>query len=179
MQVTRSGYTLERIAVDILGELPMTENGNKYILVVSDYFTKWTEAYAMPNMEAATVARVIVEQFVSRYGVPKKVHSDQGSQFTSRLFTEMCRLLQIEKTRTTPYHPESDGMVERFNRTLCAMLSAFVNENHRDWDDQLPFVMMAYRSSEHETTGVTPNLMMLGPETTIPLDLAYDMPTHA
>ena len=70
-------------------------------------------------------------------------------------------------------------MVERFNRTLCAMLSAFVNENHRDWDDQLPFVMMAYRSSEHETTGVTPNLMMLGRETTIPLDLAYDMPTHA
>ena len=137
MQVTRSGYPMERIAVDILGELPETEQGNKYILVVSDYFTKWTESYPMPNMEAVTVARLMIEQMICRFGIPRKIHSDQGRQFESQLFSEMCRLLQIEKTRTTPYHPESDGMVERFNRTLCGMLSAYVAENHRDWDIHL------------------------------------------
>jgi hypothetical protein len=178
MQVTRSGYPMERIAVDILGELPETPNGNKYILVVSDYFTKWTESYPMPNMEASTVAQLIVEQLVCRFGIPRKIHSDQGRQFESNLFREMCCLLQIEKTRTTPYHPESDGMVERFNRTLCEMLSAYVEENHRDWDKHLPYVMMAYRGTEHETTGMSPNMLMLGRESSTPLDIAYAMPSH-
>ncbi|XP_053380038.1 uncharacterized protein K02A2.6-like [Mercenaria mercenaria] len=164
MQISSSGYPMERIAVDILGELPVTENGNKYILVVSDYFTKWTESYQMPNMEAVTVAKIMV-----------KTHFDQGRQFVTKLFMEMCKLLQIEKTRTTPYHPESDGMVEKFNRTLCAMLRAYVDENHKNWGDQLPYVMMAYRACEHETTGVSPNKMMLGRETTTPLDLIYEM----
>ena len=176
MQIVRSGYPMERIAVDILGELPETENGNKYIPVVSDYYTKWTESYPMPNMEASTVAEIMVKEFISRFGVPSKIHSDQGRQFVSRLFMEMCRLLQIEKTRTSPYHPESDGMVERFNQTLCAMLSAFVYENHRNWDTLIPYVMMAYRASEHETTGMTPNRLMLGREITTPLEIVYDMP---
>ena len=88
----------------------------------------------------------------------------------------MCKLLQITKTRTTPYHPKSDGMVERFNKTLTAMLSTFVNENHTNWDEQLQYVMMAYRSTEHETTGLTPNMCMLGRETTCPLDIMYEMP---
>jgi len=177
MQVSRSGYPMERIAVDILGELPLTEDGYKYILVVSDYFTKWTESYPMPNMEASTVAKVMVEQLVCRFGIPGKIHSDQGRQFESKLFSEMCKLLQVGKTRTTPYHPESDGMVERFNRTLCEMLSAYVQENQKDWDKHLPFVMMAYRAAEHETTGMSPNMLMLGRETATPLDIAYEMPS--
>ena len=176
MQVVRSGYPMERIGIDILGELPVTENGNKYILVVSDYFTKWTECFPMHNMEARVVADILVTNVICRFGVPDDIHSDQGRQFTSELFMEMCKILHIDKTRTTPYHPESDGMVERFNRTLCAMLSAFVNDHHTDWDVQLPYVMMAYRSSEHETTGFTPNLCMLGREFTTPLDLMYEMP---
>ena len=176
MQVVRSGYPMERIALDILGELPVTENGNKYILVISDYFTKWTESFDMPNMEARTCAKILVNEAVSRFGVPNKIHSDQGRQFESNLFAEMCDLLQIEKTRTTPYHPQSDGMVERFNRTLCAMLSTLVDENHDNWDTLLPYVMMAYRSTEHETTGMTPNALMLGRETTTPLDICFEMP---
>ena len=176
MQVVRSGYPMERIAMDILGELPVTENGNKYILVISDYFTKWTESFAMPNMEARTCAKILVQEVVSRFGVPTKIHSDQGRQFESNLFAEMCDLLQIEKTRTTAYHPQSDGMVERFNRTLCAMLSAFVEDNHRNWDTLLPYVMMAYRCTEHETTGMTPNMLMLGRETNTPLDICFEMP---
>ena len=159
-----SGYPMERIAADILGELPNTNDGNKYILVISDYFTKWTEAHAMPNMAASTIADIIVREVVTRFGVPTTIHSDQGSQFESELFTEMCQLLQINKTKTTPYHPKSDGMVERFNKTLATMLSSYVNEHHTNWDILLPYVMMAYRSAEHETTVCTPNRLMLGRE---------------
>jgi transposase InsO family protein len=101
--MVKSGVPMQRIATDILGELPETENGNKYILVVSDYFTKWTEAFAMANMEAGTVARIMVEEVVTRFGVPHVIHSDQGRQYESRLFQEMCQMLGTTKTRTTPY----------------------------------------------------------------------------
>lgn len=147
MQIVGSGSPMERIATDILGELPETDNGNRYILVVADYFIKWTECFAMPNMESKTVATKIVEEVITRLGVPDTIHSDQGRQYESELFQETCKLLDIQKTHTTPYHPQSDGMVERFNRTLTTMLSAFVNEHHSDWDVHLPYVMMAYRSS--------------------------------
>lgn len=178
MQVTESGYPMERIAMDILCELPETDDGNRHILVISDYYTKWTESFPMRDMSAETVARILVEEVVCRFGVPSIIHSDQGSQFESALFQEMCHILQIEKTRTTPYHPQSDGMVERFNKTLVTMLRAFVNERHTDWDRHLPYVMMAYRSTEHETTSHSPNFMMLGRETSTPLDLQYSMPRN-
>ena len=179
MKICKSGYPMERIAADILGELPTTNDGNKYILVISDYYTKWTEAHAMPNMEASTVAEIVVKEVFSRFGVPATIHSDQGSQFESELFTEMCELLWIQKTRTTPYHPKSDGMVERFNKTLATMLSAYVSDHHNDWDVLLPYVMMAYRSAIHETTGCTPNRLMLGREVSTPLDLIYEPPQIA
>ena len=128
MQVARSGYPLERIAVDIRGELPITEHDNRYVLVVSDYITKWTESFQMKNMEAATVERIMVEVVFTRFGIPDQIHSDQGRQFESLLFSEMCQLLEIDKTCTTPYHPKSDGMVERFNKTLCSMLCVYIDD---------------------------------------------------
>ena len=176
MGIVQSSFPMERIATDILGELPETKNGNKYILVVSDYFSKWTESFPMPNMEAETVVKLIVEEVITRFGMPAYIHSDQGRQYESNLFHEMCRVLNIKKTRTTPYHPQSDGMVEKFNGTLAKMLSAYVNDNHDDWDEYLPYVMMAYRSAEHETTGYTPNYLMFGREVSTPLDIMYEMP---
>ena len=83
----------------------------------------------MPNMEAATVAKIVAKEVVARFGVPSAIHSDQGKQFEGKVFTEMCRVLNIKKTRTTPYHPQSDGMVERFNKTLLSMLRTLVDEN--------------------------------------------------
>ncbi|CAC5375779.1 unnamed protein product [Mytilus coruscus] len=127
-------------------------------------------------MEAKTVAKIIVEEVIVRFGVPQWIHSDQGRKFESLLFQEMCRILNIKKTRTTLYHPKSDGMVERFNKTLATMLSSFVEQNQRNWDEYIPFVMMAYRASEHETTGQTPNSLMLGRELSTPLDIMYEMP---
>lgn len=104
------------------------------------------------------------------------MHSDHGPQYESRLFQEMCRLLNIHKTHTTPYYPQSDDIVERFNKTLTPILSGFVNEHHTDWDVDLPYVIMAYRSAQHETTVMTPNMSMLGRETATSLDLMYEMP---
>ncbi|XP_072042736.1 uncharacterized protein [Amphiura filiformis] len=176
MQTYTVGAPLERIAIDIMGPLPETENGNKYILVIGDYFTKWTEAYAIPNQEAITVARVVVEEFVCRFGVPRQLHSDQGRNFQSAVFREMCRLLDCDQTRTTPFHPISDGMIERFNQTVEAMLSKFVAVNQKDWDLHLPFLMMAYRTAEHDSTKVAPTEAMLGRQTELPIDLIVGAP---
>ena len=91
--------------MDILGPLPVIHQNNKFILVIGDYFTKWTEAYPIPNMEASTVARVFVNEFVARLGAPEILHTDQGRNFESALMKEVCQLLGVTKTRTTPYHP--------------------------------------------------------------------------
>lgn len=118
LQTTRATRPFEQIALDILGPLPCTDKGNRYILVLADYFTKWSEAYPLVNQEAKTVADIFVSEFILRFGAPRTVHTDQGRNFESFLFQEMCELLEINKTRTTPYHPQSDGLVERLNRTL-------------------------------------------------------------
>lgn len=171
LQPSATGDRFQRVAMDILGPLPESHSGNKYILVISDYFTKWVEAVALPNIEASTVARAFYREFVSRYGVPIYLHTDQGTQFESLLFQELCHLLQINKTRTTAYWPQSDGMVERLNQTLEAMLSKMVSANQRDWDEHLPTAMMAYRSSEHAATGFAPTQMLFGTDIALPIHL--------
>ena len=168
-----SGFPMERMAMDILGPLPMTRHDNKYILVVEDYFTKWVEAFPLPDQEACTIASVLVESVFSRWGVPLYLHSDQGKNFESVLMKEVCSILGIEKTRTTAYHPMSDGLVERYNRTLTAMLSHYVKENQTDWDDQLQQVMLAYRTSVQESTGFTPHFLWTGREVQLPIDLMF------
>ena len=170
-----AGAPFERGAMDILEPGEITQNGNRYIIVISDYFTKWSEAYAVKDHTAYTVADKLVTEFMCRFGVPKIIHSDQGTEFQSALFQQLCELLGCKKTRTTPYHPQSDGLVERQNRTILAMLSAVVNENLDDWDDHLPYIMSAYRSSVQESTGCTPNLMMFGRENSMPLDLIFPL----
>ena len=167
------GYPMERIAIDILGPLPESSKGNKYIMVVGDYLSKWTESYAIPNQEARTVAQKLVDEFICRFGTPETIHTDQGRNFESSLFQEVCNLLGIKKTRTSAYHPEGDGMVERFNRTLEAMLSKYVTKHQRDWDVHLPRVMMAYRSSVQESTGFTPYHLMFGREIRLPADVMF------
>ena len=128
------------------------------------------------DQEASTVAKAFVDRIVSIFGVPLELHTDQGSNFESALFKEICDLLGIQKTRTTPLHPQSDGMVERGNRTISHMLSAFVSDNQRDWDERINLLMLAYRSSVHETTNVTPNEMMFGRQVTLPIELIYGKP---
>ena len=172
------GLPMEHIALDILGPLPLSESGNQYLLIVADYFTKWPEVYPLPNQEATTVAKVLVNEMICRFGVPLEIHSDQGRNFESALFKEVCRLLGMTKTRTTPLHPQSDGMVERMNRTIEAQLSMFVQDHQRDWDEFIPLLMMAYHSSNHDTTKCSPAKLMLGRELRLPVDLLLGRPVQ-
>ena len=160
--------------MDVLGPLPATPEGNKFVLVVMDYFTKWVEVFAMKDQTAETVAAVLVDEVFSRLGCPIELHSDQGSNFRSKVMTEVYRLMGIKKTQTTPYHPRGDGMVERMNRTLEDMLAHCVSERQTDWDQHLPLLAMAYRSAPHSTTAETPNMLMLGREVTLPIDLVVE-----
>ena len=153
---------MDRVSTDIMGPFPVSERGCRYILVVQDQFSKWEEAYPIRDQSAETVARVLVHEFFSRSGVPLELHSDQGSNYGSELFKEVCKLLEIYKTRTTPYHPSRNGMVERFNHTLLNMISVYVSENQRDWDVNLSVLTSAYRSCSHGSSGLSPNLVMLG-----------------
>ena len=167
---------MQRIAIDVLGPLPETEAGNRFIVVIADYFTKWTEAYPVPNHKAETIADKVIKEFFNRFGLPEFIHTDQGRDFESRLFQEMCTILEIEKTRTTPWHPQSDGMVERFNRTIETLLRQCVDQNQRNWDDKLSFCCAAYRSALHSTTAFTPNQLMMGRNLPMPSHLQSPLP---
>ena len=164
---------MDHISCDLMGPLPLSQKQNSYILVVSDYFTKFTEAYALPNMYAQTVADTIVCEWICRYGCPTVIHSDQGRQFESDLFQEVCKLLDIHKTRISRYRPCSDGVVERNNRTIKRMLRSTVQSNPQNWDEMLPFVLMAYRATIHESTKCSPNLLLFSAETRLPVDMIY------
>lgn len=176
LQLYQAGSPMERVAVDIVGPLRRTSRGNRFICVAMDYFSKWPEAYALPDHEAETVAAVLVDEFFTRFGVPGELHSDQGREFESRVFRRCCELLGVQKTRTTPLHPQSDGMVERFNRTLAGELAKYCREDQEDWDLWLPFALMAYRSAVQEATDFTPARLMLGRELRLPLDLVTGRP---
>lgn len=171
------GAPLERIAIDVMGPLPTSLTGNKYLLVICDYFTKFAHAVPMRNQEADTVAKTLVDNFITIFGVPMQIHTDQGSNFESNLFKGLCKLLDIDKTRTTVMRPQSDGMAERCMRTLEDMLSSFVSIHQKDWDTFISVLMMAYRSSIHESIGVSPCRMMYGREINLPVDLLFGKPS--
>ena len=167
-----SGSPMDRVAMDIMGPFPTSSTGNRYVLVIGDTFTKWVEAYAIPDQTASTIADVVVKEFIARFGTPLEIHTDQGKNFESALFQDICRLLEITKTRTTPYHPASNGMIERFNRTLVDMISSFVDKKQQDWDKNLSLLTSAYRSTIHEATGFSPNFLMLGREVRTPIEVS-------
>lgn len=176
LQKYQVGRPMERWAIDVMGPLPETDSGNKYVLVMMDYFTKWPEVHAIPNQEAVTVANVFVKEVVARFGVPFQLHSDQGRNFEAAVFQQMCTILGVNKTRTTPLHPASDGMVERYNRTLQNQLALYVNDHQTDWDDHLPLLSMAYRTAIHESTSYSPSRLLFGREIKVPLDLLHGQP---
>jgi len=176
MQIYNVGTPFERLQMDILGPFPSSVSGNRYLLVIVDCFTKWVEAFPLKNARALTIAEVFVNQVVSRHGVPLEIHTDQGRNFESRLFQELTWMLGIKKTRTTALHPQSDGQVERQHQTILQYLSKFIEENQRDWDRWIPMFLLAYRSSKHETTQVTPAELYFGRDLNLPLDLLRGSP---
>lgn len=153
------GRPWQMVAVDIL-EVPLSSCNNRYLLVIQDYFTKWPEAIPLPDQTAQRITTELVKLF-SRFGLPDVLHSDQGRNFESTLLRQTLDAFGIVKSRTTAYHPQGDGMVERLNRSLLQMLRTFV-EKESDWERYLPLVLYAYRTAVHSSTSVTPFSLMFG-----------------
>jgi hypothetical protein len=148
------------VAVDVL-EVPISYNNNRYLLVIQDYFTKWAEAIPMRDQTAARITAELVKVF-SVLGLPDVLHSDQGQNFESTMLKETLQAFGITKSRTTAYHPQGDGMVERLNRSLLQLLRSYVDKEPADWERYLPLILYAYRTTMHSSTGVSPFQLMFG-----------------
>ena len=173
LQPFLTGEPWERLGIDVTGPHPTSAKGNVYVLTVIDHFTKWVEMFPMKNQEAATVAKILVDRVFCVHGCPLQILTDRGPNFESSLFRELCSRLAIDKVRTTAYQPSTNGGIERFHGTMHAMLAKWIQTNQRDWDEKLPAVAFAYRTSEHESTGFSPYFLMHGREARIPADITY------
>ena len=169
------GFPHERVGIDLQGPLPETSGGHKYICVIQDYFSKRMELYALERKTAEAVANVIFREYISRHGAMRKLHSDQGSEFDNQICLELCKLYGVDKSRTTSYAPWSNGMVERSNKTIKAILRALNVEQKDNWDEMLPYVFMAYNATPHATTGFSPQRLFYSQCTDplLPVDLMY------
>ncbi|CAI5672770.1 unnamed protein product [Oreochromis niloticus] len=153
------------------------KSGTKDILVITDHFTKFAVAIPTPNQRARTVARCLWENFMVHYGIPEKLHSDQGPDFESRTIKELCQVAGIHKVRTTPYHPRGNP-VERFNRTLLDMLGTLRDQEKSCWRDHVRPLVHAYNCTRNEVTGFTPYELMFGRQPRLPVDLAFNLPVQ-
>lgn len=160
----------EQVSLDIVGPLPTSLSGKRYLLTMVDTFSRYAEAVPLREQTAKETARGFVECIVLRHGAPKRVLTDQGRNFVSDVFRQTCKQLGVKKLQTTAYHPESNGVVERFHRTLVEAMAHVVRRDGRDWDRWLPFVLMAYRTTPHTSTGYTPHSLIYGKELDLPFD---------
>ncbi|KAE9186373.1 hypothetical protein PF004_g23106 [Phytophthora fragariae] len=161
------------LVVDAVGPLVATPRGKKFILVFADYFTRWVEAFAIPRLDTTTFVETMVSEVISRHGIPERLLSEQGSNFISELARSFYETLGIKKLFGAAYHPQTQGLVERFNGTLLGMLRLFVNETQTDWVLYLPRVLFAYRTSYHEALRDSPFFSLYGRDPVLPLDLAF------
>ena len=139
------------LGVDIM-ELPITQQGNRYVIVFQDFLTKWPLVYPAPDQESIRIAKLLAEEVVPIFGVPEALLSDRGTNLLSHLMKEVCELLVITKLNTTAYHPACNGMVERLNCTLKATLRKHAAKFGAQWDKFLPGVLWAYRNTPHDST---------------------------
>ena len=167
----------EVVGLDILTGLPATPSGNRHLLVVVDFFSKWAEVFPLKDLSAATVASVFVDEFIARFGCPERVHSDQGGCFVSEILEITCQRLGIERSTISSAHPSGNGIVERTNRTVLAMLAKFLNDDaHNRWDEHIPLLMLAYRSQVSKTTGFSPYKLLMGREPRLPAEAELNVP---
>ena len=164
-----------RIAIDLIGPIhPPTEEGHRFVLTVVDYATRYPEAVALKRIDTETVAEALIEIY-SRVGVPREVLSDQGKQFTSDLMKEVSRLLSVKQLTTTPYHPSCNGLVERFNGTLKAMLRKCCEEQPKQWNRFIPALLFAYRDTVQDSTGYSPFQLLYGRQVRGPLTILKEL----
>lgn len=163
------------IHTDIVGPLPITADNYRYLVTIIDRQTGWPEAFPVKEITAEVIAKTIFEGWIVRFGCPSLITSDQGTQYESKIFANLAKLLGIDKIRTTPYHPQSNGAVERWHRSLKVALRARLE--HGGWVDELPIVLLGLRAAARQDTGVSAAEMTYGQTLRLPGDF-YDVSKH-
>lgn len=169
--ITSSG-PLDLVCIDFLSIEPDSK-GISNVLVITDHFTRYAQAYPARDQKALTVAKILVEKFFIHYGLPARIHSDQGRDFESRLIKELLGILGIRKSRTSPYHPQGDPQPERFNRTLLSMLGTLDPAQKNRWSQNVSHVVHAYNCTKNEATGYSPYYLLFGREARLPVDVCF------
>ena len=164
-------YPFQLVGMDVAGPFPKSDRGNRYLLVLVDSLTKWAEVTPLKTIDAEEVAKALYESLICRHGTPEKLLTDCGTNFTSVLLTEVCKILNISKIHTTPYHPAGNGLVERFNGTLIRTLAMYVCDNQSSWDLLVPGVTFGYHCSTHQSTLETPFYLLYGRRARLPNDV--------
>ncbi|KAJ7986493.1 hypothetical protein DPEC_G00340450 [Dallia pectoralis] len=167
-----SNGPMDLVCIDFLSMEPDSA-GICNVLVVTDHFTRYAQAFPSRNQKAQTVAKILVDKYFLHYGLPARIHSDQGRDFESQLIKELLKMMGIRKSRTTPYHPQGDPQPERFNRTLLSMLGTLGCERKRQWSKQIGYLVHAYNSTKCDATGYSPYFLMFGREARLPIDLCF------
>jgi transposase InsO family protein len=165
---------LELLCVDFLGLEP-SKGGIENVLVITDHFTKYAQAIPCRKQDAQTTAKALWNTFICHYGFPQRLHSDQGANFEGRIIKHLCKLAGIKKSRSTPYHPEGNGMCERFNRTLINMLGTLSPSEKSNWKDHIGPIVHAYNSTKHDTTGHSPFFLMYGRHPRLSVDVLFGL----
>lgn len=170
-QITSKG-PLDLVCIDFLSLEPDSQ-GFANVLVVTDHFTRYAQAFPARDQKASTVAKILSERYFVHYGLPARIHSDQGRDFESKLIRDLLRMLGIRKSRTSPYHPQGDPQPERFNRTLLSMLGTLDPCQKQKWSQNISQLVHAYNCTKNEATGYSPYLLMFGREARLPVDICF------
>ena len=147
----------------------------QHILVITDHFTRYAQAIPTKNQTARTTAEAFYQNYIVHYGIPDRIHSDQGANFESKIIKELCSLTGMTKSRTTSYHPMGNGMCERFNRTLLDMLGTLEPDRKKNWKAYDGPLVHSYNCTRHESTGVSPYFIMFGRDPRLPVDVAFGL----
>ena len=163
---------LELVCMDYL-TVETSSGGYQHMLVIMDHFTRYAQAIPTRNQTARTTAEALFNSFVVHYGIPKRLHSDQGANFESKVIKELCQIAGIEKSRTSIYHPMGNGMTERFNRTLLGMLGTLEPDKKAHWHKYVAPLVHACNCTRHESTGYAPYFLMFGRHPRLPVDVIF------